>query len=137
MLTQISTDLVCSNEFLIQVCRKLPMSSRLQLSSRAKRSLDLLFSFCFHYLPDHYTLHFHSVQSPHNCIYWLSHSPLALIHIVHTKSIISCQRLLKLTQQYMLYWMTHITYICTSSPTHAFFVYDTHTVQCLDCSDLN
>ncbi len=41
-LTQISVDLVCSSEFLIQVCRKLPMSSQLQLTSRAPRSLDLL-----------------------------------------------------------------------------------------------
>ncbi len=42
-LTQISIDLVSSREFLIQVCWKLPMSSQLQLSSRAPRSLDLLF----------------------------------------------------------------------------------------------
>ncbi len=32
-----------SDEFLIQVCRKLPMSYQLQLSSRALRSIDLLF----------------------------------------------------------------------------------------------
>ncbi len=49
-LSQISVDLVCSSEFLIQVCRKLPMSSQLQLSSRAPRSLDLLlfFALCRH-----------------------------------------------------------------------------------------
>ena len=44
-LTQISVDLVCSSEFLIQVCWKLPMSFQLQLSSRAPRSLDLLSLF--------------------------------------------------------------------------------------------
>ncbi len=46
-LTQISINLVCSSEFLKQVCRKLPMSSQLQLSSRTPRSLDLLFFFLF------------------------------------------------------------------------------------------
>ncbi len=47
-LTQIAIDLVCTSEFLIQVCRKLPMSSQPQLSSRAPRSLDLLFLLlCF------------------------------------------------------------------------------------------
>ncbi len=44
-LTQISTDLVCSSEFLIQVCWKLKMSFWLQLSSRVPRSLDLLVFF--------------------------------------------------------------------------------------------
>ena len=42
--------IVCSSEFLIQVCRKLPISSQLQLLSRAPRSLDLLFfllRWCF------------------------------------------------------------------------------------------
>ncbi len=89
-LTQISIDLVCSREFLIQVCWTLPMSSQLQLSSRVPRSLDLLLKlnclsisfvrFCFWFF--FFFWGGEGVQIPSHCM--LTPPPNVLLFEYHT-----------------------------------------------------